>query len=609
MTSQMSMSYLQENKTWYIENSKMIEGKLPRDYFDDITTLIIIKQAMNGILFLHDTCDIIHRDIKPTNFLLVKQMQGSKVKVCDFGLSRVIEQGNSGVFSNTFGHPQYIAPECKDTSRKIRKSSDVYSLGILFHYVVTNGVLMNEGSPSFDHLRLKDTALLNGLTCEKRIMACDIIKGMTMSDQEHRMTIAQVSDHPLFWKGKRKIGFYKEMKPFIQARQNSAFNKRLNEYSESLVGDGKEFVAFKIDPMNVPVALREYMDKDKKHGPLDCSDVGGLVRLVRNMDAHVLDSNIPLKVKKCIGFNEGGFNEGKPNINPDVFLKKLTGDYPQLLLHLYKLKQSCDRENSETSKSRKKNKKEKKQKTKDSSCNNPTMTSPSKKLLPLLNKFETPERDVTIFTLRLYYDKTMVQERTFSMEKELMVFYNRQAVDLPSKAVASTLKAVASTSKAVASTSKAVASTSKAVASTSKVEADTLSFNEFIFPSTIQDKYSKWRTALLENFHGGLQLYMMGNTLYGTRNCQTRIYFFETGVKKQTLVEMKKGVKTVIFSYDQFCCLVGDLRCSTLPQVVVTIVIGTEPKTQVSPSIIKLEVVPKAAEDIVRKLRQQRLAT
>ncbi|XP_078491356.1 serine/threonine-protein kinase/endoribonuclease IRE1-like isoform X2 [Ciona intestinalis] len=341
----------------YIENSKEIAGKLPRNYFDDITTLIIIKQTMNGIDFLHNRCDIIHRDIKPTNFLLVKTMQGSKVKVCDFGLSRVIEKGNSGVFSSTFGHPEYIAPECKGTGQKIRKSSDIYSLGILFHYVVTNGVLMNGGSPSFDHLKLKDRAPLNGLTCEQRIMACDIIKGMTISDQEQRMTIAQVAKHPLFRNGKEIIDFYKEMNSFIHSHQDGAFNKRLNAYSGSMVGDSREFVPFKINPMNVPVALKEYIDKDKKHGPLDCGDVRGLVKLVRNMDAHVLDSKIPLRVKKCIGFNEGA-----KNIDADVFLERLTGDYPQLLLHLYKLKQSFNRENSETSNSRKKNKKKNKKK-------------------------------------------------------------------------------------------------------------------------------------------------------------------------------------------------------------------------------------------------------
>ena len=51
----------------------------------------IMKQLLNGLVYLHDMKQIAHRDIKGANILLSRQGQ---VQIADFGLARIINPNN-----------------------------------------------------------------------------------------------------------------------------------------------------------------------------------------------------------------------------------------------------------------------------------------------------------------------------------------------------------------------------------------------------------------------------------------------------------------------------------------------------------------------------------
>ncbi|ELP87958.1 protein serine/threonine kinase, putative [Entamoeba invadens IP1] len=91
----------------------------------------ICLDAARGISYLHNN-DILHRDIKPDNFLIVSLDQNVKVngKLTDFGSSRNVNMMMTNMtFTKGVGTPTYMAPEVLK-KEKYKKPADVYSFGI-----------------------------------------------------------------------------------------------------------------------------------------------------------------------------------------------------------------------------------------------------------------------------------------------------------------------------------------------------------------------------------------------------------------------------------------------------------------------------------------------
>lgn len=55
------------------------------DYFDDLTFKTACYQMARSIFYIHSK-GIIHRDIKPDNFLMKKN---GRIALCDFGSSKI----------------------------------------------------------------------------------------------------------------------------------------------------------------------------------------------------------------------------------------------------------------------------------------------------------------------------------------------------------------------------------------------------------------------------------------------------------------------------------------------------------------------------------------
>ena len=90
------------------------------------------KQAAEGMTWLHGA-NVIHRDFKPSNLLWDKNT--NTVKVCDFGLSALVQRGD-GVQGEAKGTPLFVAPELVqggDTTH----AADVYSFGIAMSVFLT----------------------------------------------------------------------------------------------------------------------------------------------------------------------------------------------------------------------------------------------------------------------------------------------------------------------------------------------------------------------------------------------------------------------------------------------------------------------------------------
>ena len=85
---------------------------------------------------------IVHRDIKPHNIMVLKN---GSVKVADFGIARVMSQGNT-LTKEALGSVHYISPEQAKGGR-VDDRSDIYSLGTVMYEMMTGRPPYNGESP------------------------------------------------------------------------------------------------------------------------------------------------------------------------------------------------------------------------------------------------------------------------------------------------------------------------------------------------------------------------------------------------------------------------------------------------------------------------------
>jgi eukaryotic-like serine/threonine-protein kinase len=98
--------------------------------------LYIMIQVVDALVLVHDK-NIIHRDLNPSNLMLIQRDGDSNyVKLLDFGLSRTSYQTRLTMTGMVMGTVDYLSPE-QVAGGELSTATDVYCLGATFYEMVT----------------------------------------------------------------------------------------------------------------------------------------------------------------------------------------------------------------------------------------------------------------------------------------------------------------------------------------------------------------------------------------------------------------------------------------------------------------------------------------
>jgi serine/threonine protein kinase len=136
------MEYVEGSDLYHIVKN---EGQLPVERACEY-----IRQGSLGLQYAHEA-GLIHRDVKPSNFLVEKST--GVVKLLDLGLARFLEEGNDALTQrfdggNVLGTADYVAPEQTRDSHEVDQRCDIYALGGTLYFLLTGKSPFPDGSPA-----------------------------------------------------------------------------------------------------------------------------------------------------------------------------------------------------------------------------------------------------------------------------------------------------------------------------------------------------------------------------------------------------------------------------------------------------------------------------
>ncbi|XP_071717703.1 LEAF RUST 10 DISEASE-RESISTANCEUS RECEPTOR-LIKE PROTEIN KINASE-like 1.2 [Rutidosis leptorrhynchoides] len=150
------------------------------------TRMSIAVETASALVYLHAS-DVIHRDVKTNNILLDNCF---KVKVADFGLSRLFPNNVTHVSTAPQGTPGYVDPEYHECYQLTSKS-DVYSFGVVLIELISS-------KPAVDITRHRHEINLSNMALNKiRNDALNELVDPTLgfeSDYEVRKMISAVAE-------------------------------------------------------------------------------------------------------------------------------------------------------------------------------------------------------------------------------------------------------------------------------------------------------------------------------------------------------------------------------------------------------------------------------
>ena len=126
----------------------MLEKMPPGKRIPLAEVLRIVDELCVALEYAHQYT--IHRDIKPENIMLE---QGRRVKLMDFGISKLMDNTRMTGASVVMGTPYYMSPEQLRNSHEVDQRADIYSVGVVLYEVLTGNMPTGVPRPASQMLR------------------------------------------------------------------------------------------------------------------------------------------------------------------------------------------------------------------------------------------------------------------------------------------------------------------------------------------------------------------------------------------------------------------------------------------------------------------------
>jgi serine/threonine-protein kinase len=117
-----------------------LEEELRTGALEGQRAVFIAHQLLAGLGDAHAR-GVVHRDLKPGNILLIGGAGADLVKILDFGIAKLLDDGGgpselSVVAGYVLGTPEYMAPE-QAKSQPVDARTDIYAVGVILYEMVT----------------------------------------------------------------------------------------------------------------------------------------------------------------------------------------------------------------------------------------------------------------------------------------------------------------------------------------------------------------------------------------------------------------------------------------------------------------------------------------